>query len=146
MVRTNYIGVKEDIKDMIPKSSASNTWRGITHAISWVQKGVKFEANNGRSIRFWEDRWVEDKPLKDVAQNTNISWNTNARVVDMWHKDNRWNWETIQMILSEEMIAKMQLISLTEEEDSKDEASWTLESTGKYSVSSQLIKGDYVCM
>jgi hypothetical protein len=42
----------------------SQFWRGL-HKIKYTcQKGLKYVVGNGRKVRFWEDVWLGECPLK----------------------------------------------------------------------------------
>jgi hypothetical protein len=49
--------------------SGSSWWKQITEACNafnsgWFLKGIKRKVGNGRLTLFWEDPWLDDKPLR----------------------------------------------------------------------------------
>jgi hypothetical protein len=48
------------------KPNDSHFWRGLMHIKDEVLSKESFIIKDGTNIRFWEDTWLGDKPLKDT--------------------------------------------------------------------------------
>ena len=42
------------------KKNASWTWQSLMGAKEEVKKGARQKIGNGKSIRLWEDAWIQD--------------------------------------------------------------------------------------
>lgn len=72
------------------KQNSSNAWRGIVWSPQILHRGIKWVDWKRISFPFWEDVWLEDKPLTMVALKP-VSDNTRkARVADYWTEDSGW--------------------------------------------------------
>lgn len=57
---------QEEFMDNSFSVEGSAIWNAVQMAKSWATPGRMWKLVNGRIIRFWEDRWLLDKPLKDI--------------------------------------------------------------------------------
>jgi len=39
-------------------------WRGFHEIQDWCARGLIYELGNGKVTRFWQDVWIDDRPLK----------------------------------------------------------------------------------
>ena len=47
-----------NILDTVFPSSSSAVWKGITHGLELLKKGLIWRIGDGRSIRVWRDSWI----------------------------------------------------------------------------------------
>lgn len=48
---------------------ASQFWKGLYEIKKWLSLGSAYELGNGKSVRFWEDVWLGDTPIKTQYPN-----------------------------------------------------------------------------
>ncbi|XP_019167626.1 PREDICTED: uncharacterized protein LOC109163328 [Ipomoea nil] len=65
--RAKYSASSMDYSTWRSKANSSNTWRGILRARPILQEGIRKQVRNGKGTLFWQDKWIEDRPLKDMA-------------------------------------------------------------------------------
>jgi hypothetical protein len=56
-----------DERLVTPRSGSSN-WKGLRRGYKVFGKGFRWVVNNGHSLSFWHDLWVDDNPLRDLVQ------------------------------------------------------------------------------
>lgn len=135
VLRQKYANGSTCIDSLTAKKGSSNLWRGITTALPLIKEGIRYHIQSGRQARFWEDYWLDDKPLKERI-NHGEGWDREAKVADLWSADTRWKREMLHNKLPDEVFDKLNLITITNQEEAQDEIAWRMESSGMYSVSS----------
>jgi hypothetical protein len=63
MLRNKYIRSKS-LTQVEAKPYDSQFWRGLMHIKDEVLSLGSFVIKDGTKVRFWEDTWIIDKPLK----------------------------------------------------------------------------------
>lgn len=59
---------ERDINNIRARNGASNAWQGIVSAVDILKRGWRKLPRNGKNTLFWEDVWIIDEPLKDLAR------------------------------------------------------------------------------
>nr|GEY35396.1 RNA-directed DNA polymerase, eukaryota [Tanacetum cinerariifolium] len=128
-------------------SGYSSTWMNIVNeAYSMISKGfdffkfLRFKLGNGETARFWDERWMEDDILKlrfprlyalDTCKDGTVATKLAYASLDCsFRRCPRGGAEQMQF---EELLADIQKVRLT---PMVDRWSWTLTSSGEYSVES----------
>ncbi|GJW56280.1 putative RNA-directed DNA polymerase, eukaryota, reverse transcriptase zinc-binding domain protein, partial [Tanacetum coccineum] len=127
-------------------NSYQSTWIAILKAVSNLNdKGIDLlsactrSVGNGKSIRFWDDSWCGDKPLKDVFPRIFALDNDKRCIVD--HRINNSTWSTALRRMPRGGIESHQFSVLLDSirdvmlSDKEDAWKWALNSTG-FTVSS----------
>lgn len=65
-MESKYGRGREGLNIFMSKIRYSHVWRGLVDS-SKILEGFEWRVGNSRSVRFWEDGWLEDKPLVVVA-------------------------------------------------------------------------------
>ncbi|KAL8144169.1 hypothetical protein V2J09_017201 [Rumex salicifolius] len=69
------------------REKGSHIWKGIRLSTKQViLKGARWIPDNGRDIRFWQDKWLEDGPLMDWAIG-DLGDLANLKITDFWTED-----------------------------------------------------------
>lgn len=129
-----YVGQGNTVLNTTDRKDVSNAWKGITRALPILKQGIRMLVNNGRSTRFWEDSWLEERPLEDWV-NRRIP-NKSRMVSDMCTSEGEWKWDEIRSMLPEDTCNKLEILRPTMDEKAKDEIYWKFEGSGKFSVTS----------
>ncbi|KAL8139423.1 LOW QUALITY PROTEIN: hypothetical protein V2J09_005444 [Rumex salicifolius] len=92
VLREKYkIGDVRDPLWLSPKGRWSSTWRSISVGIrEVVLRGISWVPGDGRSIKFWTDRWALKVPLLEVALDTVPVEEVNKLVIDYWKPGLGW--------------------------------------------------------
>lgn len=132
----------------LPKVGALNLWQGITRVMTTIKKGFMHEVDNGKKTRFWKDSWVEEIPFICFVTYDIQNHDEEATVDKFLHNGLGLKWERIGNKLSDEIKAKMHISTLAKDDQAQDGISLTLDSSGKYYVSSTytLFNNDYRCV
>nr|GMD43908.1 putative RNA-directed DNA polymerase [Ipomoea batatas] len=101
-----------------------------------IGTGFRTMVRNGRNTKFWEDSWLEDTPLKDIASASIEEADMKILVADMWDNEQGWRWDKVHQMLPKEYHAKLAMVHLENRETEADEVYWRAESSGKLSVTS----------
>lgn len=102
LVRKKYkVGDIHDKSWLVAKNGCSSTWRSILSGVREVMEpGISWVIGNGRSIKFWSDRWMFNKRLADEAvMELPLSFE-DVRVCDMWRNGFGWDMSRITPFVS----------------------------------------------
>lgn len=110
-------------------------WAGILQGWELLKKGVRWQVNDGSSIRFWEDKWVPSLPNFKVTsmQPANCEINRVEDAIDNNTKSRKLDALSSLVSTSELKAISSIPIALAPMADSQV---WHYESKGSYSVSS----------
>lgn len=73
----------------VKKKKGSRPWIDIIETFSLFEKFARFIVGYGKSIRLWEDAWLNQFPLKISFPNMfAISHKKEAMIADYWDNDN----------------------------------------------------------
>lgn len=56
------------------------------------RKGLQWDVRNGRSVAFWQDNWIERKPLCNVLLNFVSEKELDKKIFQYW--DSRTGWRS----------------------------------------------------
>lgn len=135
-LRTKYNHRQHGIQAVKDKREASNLWRGLCKAKHVVQNGMRFKVNNGKRAKFWTDIWIDDQVLMNWAPPELTEEQRNGTVTHFWSDEVGWNWNKIGDRLPEDIKKKLQMLNLTDKTAEEDEAYWSKDKTGNFSVAS----------
>lgn len=75
-----------------PRVGNSHVWKGLYESWRKVQKGASWILGDGKSVPFWTDRWVIDKPLIELAIASIDQSLSTKLVADYWGENGEWRW------------------------------------------------------
>lgn len=131
-----YMGGKRDINSITMKNGASNAWRGIVEGVNTLREGMQKVPRNGKSTYFWNEPWLLKEPLSQHALLNITDEMSKARVADYWKANQGWDWSKIRDAIPEDILNKMEIYMLIEDNESEDDFCWREEGSGMFSVSS----------
>ena len=81
---------------------------------SWgkVQKGASWILGDGKSVRFWTDRWVIDKPLIELAIAPIDQSLSTKLVADYWGENREWRWPEFEHLIPTEILMRISAIKI----------------------------------
>ncbi|KAL8143934.1 hypothetical protein V2J09_016966 [Rumex salicifolius] len=121
-------------------SDSSYVWRSILWALeNGVYKGLKWSISDGRSVRFWEDSWLEGGPLIHVVSCSVDASILNRPVKDFWDVGSGWKWNIISNFLSAVTLMRLCAIVVQPGVAPPDSLTWSFSKDGMYTVSSAYV-------
>lgn len=115
-------------------AGGSQFWRGLHSVKSWLWVGSSFKVGSGEKIRFWDDVWWQNCPLKIQVPNIyNIC--DQQDVISEVCRDGQWNltfrrnFGELEITEWEQMLLIQSNLVLTTD---KDEFIWALERNKKF--------------
>jgi hypothetical protein len=136
ILRSKYLGTKPLVQVQL-KSGDSHFWAGFMKVKNDFLKFGTFTIKDGSQIRFWEDKWLVNMPLRDqYPQLYNIArkkQDTVAEVLSTEIPNISWRRDLIgpKLVIWDNLVARLANINLTDE---GDEFKWSLDPTGIFSV------------
>ncbi|CAN1161710.1 Putative ribonuclease H protein At1g65750 [Linum perenne] len=101
-----------------------------------TQNGVRWSIRDGRSTRFWTDRWLDSGILLiDYALNIREVDVSNS-VADFCDVDKVWDLDKLRNVLPENIVLQVYGMSTPREGSGGDSTVWGLENDGRFSVKS----------
>ncbi|KAI9082433.1 hypothetical protein K1719_035576 [Acacia pycnantha] len=123
--------VKADIRgcnllaECIVKQHDSRLWKNVARLWPEVIKGIGWEVRDGRSVKFWEDRWLNgvDK-LGNYFVGELGMLNSTLTVSQTLNREGNWNWAWLEGVLLHEVTQLLKSIPPPCLEDGDDIVVW----------------------
>lgn len=126
-----------DLSWLTVKGTWSSTWRSVCVGLREVViPGINWVIGDGKSIRFWQDKWLIDEPLCKVALLDIPNGFENLRVVDYWKNGTGWTIEAIDQFVRASLITNLWALVVDAVTGARDRLSWGESSSGQFTVSS----------
>ena len=122
---------------MAAKGTWSSTWRSVGFGLrEVVYPGHSWVIGDGKSIKFWTDRWLFNKPLiEDVVGHLPMGYERLV-IKDLWQEGGGWDLSRIAPWVSEEKRMELAAVVVDNFTGAKDRLSWGESADGKFTVSS----------
>ncbi|XP_028113945.1 uncharacterized protein LOC114311986 [Camellia sinensis] len=115
---------------------ASWAWTSLLVGREVLKRGVRWQVFNGKSINFWNDKWVTFSPNFCVKSQKPLGCQLTKVSEAINHNTNYWNVNVLQSVISKDKVDKICLIPIvTEPQD--DRLIWHHDPKGLYSVKSE---------
>ena len=140
ILRRKYFGSKT-LSQVVWKPGDSHFWAGLMATKKFFFRFGKFAIRDGSEIRFWEDKWLGNAPLKDQYPSLyNVVRRKSDTLVEVMrssppvmtfrrdligHRLEAWN----------ALLGRLAMIQLS---TGTDEFRWTLTDNGRFSVDSKI--------
>ena len=141
ILRNKYLGSKPLVQAQW-KSGDSHFWASLMKVTRDFLRFGTFVIKDGSQVRFWEDTWLENSPLRDqYPQLYNIVRKKQDTVADVlstqipnlsWRRDLIGN----KLVMWNNLVSRLSTIVLSQE---RDEFKWNLDQTGVFSVKSHYL-------
>lgn len=120
-------------------NGASQFWKGLHKVKHLFQWGAMFEVHNGEMVRFWQDVWLGNTPLRIRFPNLfKTCDNAEVRICECWNQG-QWSLNFRRQFGDSERDEWSQLITDTENlelDPGKDVVRWALDKSGNFSTKS----------
>ncbi|CAA7025736.1 unnamed protein product [Microthlaspi erraticum] len=138
VLRSKY-KVKE-VKDAAwfsTKGNWSSTWRSVLRGMrDVVIPGMNWMIGNGRTTRFWKDKWLSGQSSVELATTEILEALTESRVSDLWQSGSGWLLTQIEPYVSVDTRLRLAAVVVDEVTGGRDRMSWGLTQDGEFSVTS----------
>lgn len=126
VLKSKYkVGDIHDHKWMLAKGNVSATWRSVSVGLrEVVAPGVNWVLGDGRTIRFWTDKWLHNKPLLDSLIVDLPREFIELRARDLWTNGMGWNLAQIVPYVTGITRLKLAAVVLDDVTGAKDRLSW----------------------
>lgn len=125
---------------LVPKATWSSTWRSIGVGLrEGVAKGLGWVPGDGKSIRFWSDRWILHEPLCTRATCLLSPEELNARVEEFWTEGVGWDMVKLGQCLPRSVTDRLHAVVIKGVLGLRDRISWQGTSDGDFTVGSAYV-------
>ncbi|KAL8159558.1 hypothetical protein V2J09_001095 [Rumex salicifolius] len=116
-------------------SNASHVWRSVLKGVSRVvSRGCRWIRGDGKSIRFWVDPWLENRPLRDDVLGDLDEPSLSAAARSFWTDAGHWDWNNLGRILPPSTLIKLVAIPISDDPEVADILSWQPTTNGEFSI------------
>jgi hypothetical protein len=102
----------------------SSTWRGIKKGNAVFREGIRWVVNNGQSVSFWYDKWVGDKPIRDMIQGPLLSHEDSFRVCDVVEGVGAWDLSRVSMTIPSPICDSIRAVPVCSTGQQEDCIAW----------------------
>ncbi|PKI45565.1 hypothetical protein CRG98_034083 [Punica granatum] len=117
-------------------TKGSNNWRGLLVGMEMWEKGGKWLIGDEISVRFWLDRWVGGKPLRNIIYEPLPAHEEDRRVSFVMMPNCEWNFFSLPFDLPQSIRASIQGLPTSLSHDTPDSIIWGLSNDGNFSTKS----------
>lgn len=137
VLKSKYkVGNIHDHKWMLAKGNVSATWRSVSVGLrEVVAPGANWVLGDERTIRFWTDKWLHNKPLLDSLLVDLPGEFIELRARDLWTNGMGWNLAQIVPYVTGITRLKLAAVVLDDVTGAKDRLSWG-SADGEFTVKS----------
>ncbi|GLT81968.1 hypothetical protein SLE2022_003890 [Rubroshorea leprosula] len=115
---------------------ASATWKSILKCRNILQLGLRWRVGDGQQIKFWQDVWVGDKPLYEVALSPTLPGFVDISVSYAITPSGDWNESWLGHLLPDHVVAQILATPLPAFGQQSDKVFWSGLPDGSFSVKS----------
>ncbi|KAI9127446.1 hypothetical protein K1719_002005 [Acacia pycnantha] len=125
ILKTKYGRRANWLAECIVKQHDSRLWKNVARLWPEVIKGIGWEVRDGRSVKFWEDRWLNevDKLGHYFVGELGVL-NSTLTVSQTLNREGNWNWAWLEGILPQEVTQLLKVIPPPCPEDGDDIVVW----------------------
>ncbi|KAI5339865.1 hypothetical protein L3X38_019138 [Prunus dulcis] len=117
---------------LLPKQVCSSTWKGILHGLELLSKGMLWRIGKGDVVKFWQDRWLNGRPLFEqdgVLQVGDVTCN-----VSSFFKGDWWDTDKLRAVLDEDLVQQIICIPMEVTNAVPNAQIWGPATNGMFSV------------
>ncbi|GLU05128.1 hypothetical protein SLE2022_222450 [Rubroshorea leprosula] len=116
--------------------TASATWKSILKCKNILQLGLGWRVGDGQQIKFWQDIWVDDKPLYEVALSPVLPTSIDLSVSYDIIPSGDWNTSWLGHLLPDHVVAQILVTPIPAFGQQSDKVFWSGSLDGSFSVKS----------
>jgi hypothetical protein len=102
----------------------SNNWRGIKLGHEVFEKGIRWVVNNGLSVSFWKDKWVGEKPIREIIQGPLTLEEENFMVGHVIEGATHWDLTKLSLVLPSSIVECIRATHLCTLNSMGDQLAW----------------------
>ncbi|GKU89943.1 hypothetical protein SLEP1_g4011 [Rubroshorea leprosula] len=117
-------------------STASATWKSILKCRNILQLGLRWRIGDGQRIKFWQDIWVGDKPLYEVALSPVLPALMDTPVSHAINSTRDWDADWLRNLLPNNVVAQILATPIPAFQQQEDIVFWNGSPDGTFSAKS----------
>ncbi|CAN1149430.1 Putative ribonuclease H protein At1g65750 [Linum perenne] len=115
-------------------SGHSSLWRGVLKVWEHTLNGIQFNVNDGKTTRFWTDRWLDSGDILIDFANNIQGVDSSISVSSFVSSDGSWDINRLYACLPHAAVLQVMGMTAPSNKLSADSISWGLEASGRFSV------------
>ncbi|GLU11146.1 hypothetical protein SLE2022_279100 [Rubroshorea leprosula] len=116
--------------------TASATWKSILKCRSILQLGLRWRVGDRQQIKFWQDIWVDDKPLHEEALSQDLSASMDILISHAITPAGEWNEVLLGHLLLRNVVERILAIPIPMFAQQPNRAYWSGSQDGLFSIKS----------
>uniref|UniRef100_A0A2N9IHI9 Reverse transcriptase domain-containing protein n=1 Tax=Fagus sylvatica TaxID=28930 RepID=A0A2N9IHI9_FAGSY len=114
----------------------SITWKSLKQANHICDKGMGHLIQNGRTIKFWTDNWLDSGPLRNLISGPLLHHEESLHLNEVWDSSGSWCLDTLSMLLPPSIINTILAVPRPITSPLEDGICWKPSSNGLFSSAS----------
>ncbi|CAL1361413.1 unnamed protein product [Linum trigynum] len=136
LLLSKYGGQRSGLEVLRKKQESSFTWNSFVKAADLLKQGCAWNISNGKRTKFWNDLWVLQVPLKELATSALPEAAEEARVADFVREDGSWRMEMFSGLLPPDVCIKITSVAVDNLSQNEDSLFWAPSADGRFSTKS----------
>nr|GLL25014.1 uncharacterized protein LOC109163410 [Ipomoea trifida] len=133
ILKEKYVKAGNFFTAPIPQQSSWG-WRSVLRGRSTTELGAAWRVGSGKSLNFWSDWWVGDKPLGLLDNVTITDYLAQAKVSSFILPNRSWDFDRLQAILPRDEANKIRSVPIALDNLASDALYWPSSLGGMFSV------------
>lgn len=133
LMKAKYFN-KEELLKVEPKQQSSWIWKSWMHAKYLMERGLRYQVGDGKSIKVWEHKCPPKLPMKPLSLRPEHSYLTTVNEL-MKERGRVWNGIPIRQLFSQQEAECIRQIPISQLR-AKDRLVWHFTKKGNYTMNS----------
>lgn len=116
--------------------ASSYNWRSLIQVADIVRRGTRWRLGNGCTLRFWEDPWLVDSSLKEMAVQPIPAHLLNMSIHDFWKAQTGWKIYILHPYLPHAVLSLLNGVIIQTSENCWDVPTWRYSTSGLFTITS----------
>ncbi|XP_075661255.1 uncharacterized protein LOC142631065 [Castanea sativa] len=117
------------------KLPCSSIWVAIKVGFPIFKQGICWSVGNKSELSFWESNWVQGITVRELIKGP-LTHQEEAMIVADMHQNGSWDWGKISFVLPQDMVDRIQAISIQLFGEIEDIMTWRFPRDGEFNLSS----------
>uniref|UniRef100_A0A2N9FQ21 Reverse transcriptase domain-containing protein n=1 Tax=Fagus sylvatica TaxID=28930 RepID=A0A2N9FQ21_FAGSY len=118
------------------RGRCSSIWRSLNYSKNLCDKGKRWVIQNGKTINFWHDNWLDPGPLRQLISGPLLPHESEQKICELWDSHGEWDLRHLSFQLPDDITRLISATSRPITPILEDSFCWKPTSNGQFSSKS----------